>query len=117
MFTALLLVSLVSLIITGYCGIRWALVKVPATTELHIEELRNVYDKATPAELIREWEQMEKQGVDIASPYSYQRVADEKQDWGFNTVIAGLVTLLGLGGAVTLGLGRSSKAASTTGSV
>lgn len=88
------IVATVSLLIAGFCGIRWALIDVPLNTEQHIAELRQQYETLPAAQLIREWEQMERYGIDLASPYSYQKVAAEKRAWGVNAAVAGVIGLL-----------------------
>jgi hypothetical protein len=82
-------IATICLLVASFCGIRWAMLSTPITTAEHIEHLRNAYKVAKPAELIREWESMEKYGVDIATPYNYHREATEKRGWGTNAVIAG----------------------------
>ena len=101
------LIATISLLIASFCGIRWALVKVPTNTTEHVNQLREAYKVAAPAELIREWESMEKYGVDIVSSYSYQKLADEKRTWGNNTVIAGAVG--GLSILAAWGLARTGR--------
>lgn len=101
------LIATISLLIASFCGIRWALVKVPTNTTEHIDQLREAYKVAAPAELIREWESMERYGVDIVSSYSYQRLADEKRTWGNNSVIAGAVG--GLSILAAWGLTRAGR--------
>ncbi len=101
------LIATISLLIASFCGIRWALVKVPTNTTEHVNQLREAYKVAAPAELIREWESMEKYGVDIVSSYTYQKLADEKRTWGNNTVIAGAVG--GLSILAAWGLARTGR--------
>ncbi len=100
-------IATISLLIASFCGIRWALVKVPTTTTEHVNQLREAYQVAAPAELIREWESMEKYGVDIVSAYSYQNLANEKRIWGNNTVIAAAVG--GLSILAAWGLARTGR--------
>ncbi len=92
------------LLATAFCGIRWALISVPSDTQTHIEEMRQAYKVAASAQLVREWEEMEKYGVDIVSPYKYQRIANEKRRWGINTAVAG-----SLGGLFILAAGALAR--------
>jgi hypothetical protein len=97
-FVCLGLVATASLLVAGFCGIRWGLVEVPSTTEQHIARYRAEYAKLTAAELIREYEDMEKYGLDLTVPYRYKQAELEKKEWGRNASIAAAV-----GGAAVLG--------------
>ncbi len=77
------------LLVGSFCGIRWFLTDVPLTSEQHIAELRQQYKAIEPAQLIREYEQMEKYGLELPEPYTYQIAANAKRDWGRNALIAG----------------------------
>jgi len=77
-----------SLLVGGYCGIRWVLTEVPLTTEQHIAELRTEYKRLEPALLIREYEEMEKYGLDLPEPYNYKITENSKRAWGRNSLIA-----------------------------
>ncbi len=105
-FVFLGVIATASLLIAGFCTIRWSLIEVPMTTEEHIAKFREAYQELKPAELIREYEQMEEFGLDIASPYNYQNVALEKRNWGRNASIAGGVAALSILGAAVLAGGR-----------
>jgi len=85
------------LLVGSYCGIRWFLTDVPVTTEQHIAELRTGYKMLDPALLIREYEEMEKYGLDLPKPYNYKIAENTKRAWGRNSLIAvssGSVSLL-----------------------
>ncbi|MGI9473383.1 MAG: hypothetical protein ACR2NZ_17705 [Rubripirellula sp.] len=101
-FLALAGIALGSLLIAGYCGIRWGLIDVPATTDEHIAMIREQYASVPPAKLIREYEQMDRDGIDLGSPYTYKKIGLEKEGWGRNASIAGGVGFLALLGAAGL---------------
>ncbi len=95
------------LLIAAFCGIRWALITVPSNTELHIDQMRQAYKEAQSAQLIREWEDMEKYGVDIVSAYNYQKIANEKRRWGTDAAVAG--SIAGLCILAAWGFARSGR--------
>jgi len=92
-----------SLLISGYCGIRWILTDVPMTTDEHIARLRVGYQAVEPAQLITEYEEMEKYGLDLPQPFAYQTIADARRSWGRNCLIAGGIGLAGLLAAFLIG--------------
>ncbi len=98
-FITLGLIATACLLIAGFCGIRWALIDVPVTTESHIEALREEYDKLSAARLIREYEDMEKYSLDLAAPFQYKQLEVEKHKWGRNASIAAGVGALCMVGA------------------
>ena len=107
---ALGLICTASLLIAGYCGIRWALIDAPLTTEIHLQEVREVYPTRNPAELLREYEQMEEADLELPVPYGYKRTQNLKQGWGQNATIAGGVAILTLIGAIIFASsGRSRR--------
>ncbi|GAA5507147.1 hypothetical protein [Novipirellula caenicola] len=107
---ALGLICTASLLIAAYCGIRWALIDAPVNTEIHLQEVRDVYPTRNPAELLREYEQMEEAGLELPVPYGYKRVQNLKQGWGQNAAIAGGVAILTLIGAILFASsGRSRR--------
>ena len=97
-FVVLGLIATASLIVAAFCGIRWSLIEVEATTETHIAMYRDEYKNLTAAELIREYEQMERDGLDLVRPYGYKRSEQMKRKWGQNASIAA-----GIGGVAMLG--------------
>lgn len=106
-FVILSSIATVSLLAAAFCGIRWSLIEVTNNTTQHVGELRQAYLDAKPAELIREWEAMEKSGTDIVFPYTYQKMADEKRRWGNNAAIAGTIGGLSVLAAWGVGLAGS----------
>ena len=85
------LISLFSLLISGFCGIQWANVDAPITTATHLQDVRETYSKLEAARLIREFEDMEKYGLTIASPYQYKQQLNKKNAWGQKALIAAVV--------------------------
>ncbi len=106
-FVVLGVIATAMLLIAGFSAIRWSLIETPKTTDEHISELREAYKSLTPAELIREYEQMEKYALDMTPPYRYQTVALEKQRWGRNAAIAG--TIGGFAVIIAAGLAISGR--------
>lgn len=103
-FMVLGLVAIASLLAAGFCGIRWALIEVPTTTDEHVAELREAYHTLSAAELIREYESMEKYGLDLGSPYKYKQIENEKKAWGNKATATAIVGGLAVIGAVIVGL-------------
>ena len=96
-FGLLIFLAAGCLLVGGYCGIRWFLTDVPLTTERHIEELRTGLKSVEPAQLIREYEDMEKFGLDLPEPYTYQIAENSRLAWGRNAAVAasiGIVSVL-----------------------
>jgi hypothetical protein len=92
------LLATASLLVAAFCCIRWASITVPSTSEEHVAMYRTGYAELTAAELVREYEDMEDHGLDLAAPYKYKTAALEKGEWGRNASIAaaiGGVSLLG----------------------
>jgi hypothetical protein len=104
------LIATACLLVAGFCGIRWSLIDVPLNTEQHIATYREQYKGLTAAELIREYEQMEKYGLDLASPYNYKKQERTKRRWGQNaSIAAGLGGLAILGAAALAAFGRQKR--------
>jgi hypothetical protein len=101
-FLVLGLVAVASLVIAGFCGIRWSLVEVPFTTESHIAEVRKQYRETSAAQLIREYEQMEKLSLDLTGPYTYKKAEMKRDKWGQNASIAAAIGGLAILGAIAL---------------
>ena len=107
-FVLLSLLAAGGLLAASYSTIRWAVIDVPTTTEVHLQEIEKFFDTAEPAMMIREFDDMESKSLELLGPYNYQRVVLEKSSWGRNALIACAVTLVGLLGAFILGT-RSGK--------
>jgi len=92
-FVGLGLIAIAGFMVAAFCGIRWSLTPNLGTTDQHIAELRADYADKPSAELIREYEQMVGDGIELGKPFTYKRIADEKQRWG---QIAGISAGIGL---------------------
>ncbi len=80
-FAALLAIAAVAGSIAAYCLIRYATITVPETTEGHIAGIEEMYSQLSAAELVREWQEMEKFTPEATGPYRYQHIATEKSGW------------------------------------
>ncbi len=110
-FVVLSLISVASLVIAGFCGIRWALLDAPMTTEKHLAELQEAYEDLDAARLIREYEDMEQFGLTVNTPYNYKRERDIKDAWGRNTLVAAIIcAACGLAAFLLAGSKQSSGA-------
>ena len=101
-FLLLAVIALGSFLIAGYCGIRWSLIEVSGSTDDHIVRMREEYATVPAARLIREYEQMEEDGIDLGLPFRYKQRAIEKSGWGNNASIATGVGILAILGALGL---------------
>ncbi len=109
-FLVLGLIATASLLIAGFCGIRWSLIEVPGTTEEHIATYRQEYAALTAAELIREYEQMERVTLDLGGPYKYKRDEMTRNKWGKNASIAAGVGGLAILAAIAVAVsGRRNR--------
>ena len=110
-FLVLGLIATASLLVAGFCGIRWVLIDVPNTTDEHIALMREEYRKLTAAELVREYEQMDRYGIELVMPYKYKEVQIKKDSWGRNASMAAAVGGLAILGAFGLAAtGRRKQA-------
>jgi len=85
------LIATASLLIAGFCGIRWALTDVPRTTEDHVATMRDQLSQFTAAELIREYEDLEKASLELSLPYPYKESEIRRSRWGRNASISGAI--------------------------
>jgi len=105
------LVAVGSLLVAGYCGIRWAMVDVPATSEYHIQDIHDALKETPAANLVREYEDMERYGLEVAQPYPYKLLELERRGWGNRAVVAGVIALIAVLVAVFVAvLGRRKEA-------
>ena len=88
------LIAVAGLMVAAFCGIRWSLIPNLNTTDQHVADLRADYATRPSAELIREYEQMVGDGIELGKPFTYKRIADEKQRWGRIAAISAGVGLL-----------------------
>ena len=101
-FLALGLIATACLLVAGFCGIRWVLIDVPNTTEEHIADIREQYRGLSAAELVREYEQMDRYGLELVMPYKYKELQIKKDSWGRNASIAATGGALAILGAFAL---------------
>ncbi|MGV3486170.1 MAG: hypothetical protein ACO1RT_17260, partial [Planctomycetaceae bacterium] len=99
LFGGLLAIAGIAALAGAFCLVRYLAVEVPMTTEGHIEEVAQVFKQVPPAQLVREWQQMEKYGLDVTSPYRYHKLAIEKANWGRNGLICLAILVASLGTA------------------
>lgn len=97
LFVAFGMIAMAGFMVAAFCGIRWILIPNLKTTDQHIADLRADYAERPSAELIREYEQMVGDGIELGVPFTYKRIADEKRRWG---QIAGMSVAAGLLAAV-----------------
>ncbi len=104
------MIALVGILIGGYTAIRWFLIETPDTTQMHLQELAAAYKEANAAVLIREFENMEKMGLDLTAKFQYKTIALEKARWGWTALISGGLALIAAIAAMVLAsTGRSAK--------
>lgn len=80
-FAVLLAIAAIAASIAAFCLIRYAAITAPETTEGHIARIEEIYPQLSPAELVREWQELEKFTPETTGPYVYQRIAAEKSGW------------------------------------
>lgn len=104
-------IALVGLLISGFCWVRWASVEVPITTEGHIDQLQEMYADLTAAELIREYQDIDQFGVDLAAPMTYRVAEMTKNRWKRNALASGGVSAVAILAAAALVLASRRRAA------
>ncbi len=110
-FLVLGFIGIASLLVAGFCGIRWVLIDVPNTTEEHIAGIAEQYGTLSPAELIREYEQMDRYSIELVTPYLYKQAQMKKDSWGRNASMAAAIGGLAFFGAFALAAsGRRKRA-------
>lgn len=86
-FALLMGIAAIAIVGGSYCLVRFAAIEVPATTEEHIAQIEEAYSQMPASQLVQEWQEMEDFSPEIASPYVYQLIADEKSKWLRNGLI------------------------------
>ncbi|WP_149497545.1 hypothetical protein U8335_07740 [Roseiconus lacunae] len=98
-FIALMLLAVLALLVTSYCGIRWAAIETTTTTEIHVEEIREGYDQADAASMIIEFDSMDRIPLEMSGRLDYQLANDLKAKWARNAAISGAIAVFfGIGG-------------------
>jgi hypothetical protein len=80
-FASLLAIAAFAAAIAAFCLIRYATIETPYTSQEHIAEIDQMYPELPPAQLVREWQQIEQFHPDISGPHRYKIVANEKASW------------------------------------
>lgn len=107
-FALLMSIAAIAIVGASYCMVRFAAIDVPATTEDHIAEIEEVYAQLPAAQLVREWQDMENFSPQLANPYVYQVIANERSAWLRNALIG--LTIAAAAGVIaflSLSLGRA----------
>lgn len=95
-FAAMAAIALLCFIAAGYCGIRWAMIEVPMTTEQNIADVEQKYAELPAANLVREWEDMEKYGMDLVGSFGYHVLQKQKDGWRNGAVATSGIGVLAL---------------------
>ncbi|HBJ39130.1 MAG TPA: hypothetical protein DDZ51_31165 [Planctomycetaceae bacterium] len=107
-FALLMAIAAIAIVGASYCVVRYAAIEVPATSEDHIAEIEQLYSQMPDAQLVREWQEMEDFSPELASPYVYQLVAEEKSRWLRNALIGfAIAAVSGVIAFLSLSLGRT----------
>ncbi|WDQ17522.1 hypothetical protein [Rhodopirellula sp. P2] len=111
LFTALGLLAAGLFLAAAFCAVNWATIRIPMTTEAHIEEFHQAYQEVSSAQMIREWEEINRNGVDLPAMYQYRVMELDKWAWLRNAGLFSGAGLLAVIGAVFVGRsGRASGA-------
>lgn len=106
-FGMLMAVAALAIVGASYCMVRYFAIQVPATTEDHLAEVEELYPQMSAAQLVDEWKQMEDFSEQLARPYMYQVIAEEKSSWLINAMIgfavAAIAAIIAL---ISLAVGR-----------
>ena len=111
-FLACGMIAVASLLIAGFCGIRWFLIDASVTTEQNLQSVRDKYETIPAAQLIREFEDMEKLTLELTRPYDYKLQQNERTAWGNRASIAAAGAALAVVGAGLTTIGRNRPARS-----
>ena len=107
-FALLMGIAVIAIVGGSYCLVRFAAIEVPATTEEHIAEIEEVYAQLPAAQLVREWQEMEHFSPELANPYVYQEIADERSEWLRNALVGfAIAAVSGVIAFLSLSLGRA----------
>ena len=94
-------IAVLAFIVAGYSTVRWANINPPITNDEFLARMEEDYKVADAAQLVREFEDMEKYSMDLIHPYQFQQQVDKKNRWGLNALIAAGIMLACGGGALT----------------
>jgi len=109
-FALLLAISAVSAVAGTYCLVRYFAIEAPISTEHHIAQVEQAYGQISGAELVREWQEMEKFAPELSNRYVYQAIADERSGWLTKAVIGfAVATATAILATLAVVLGRSKS--------
>ena len=103
LFLTFATLAALTILAASFCAVRWATIEVPATTDSHIAEVREAYPRASPAQLVREYEQINQYGIELPRPYGYHDAEVRSSRWRMGAIILGGVGLTSLAAAVVAG--------------
>lgn len=110
-FVACFLIAAGAAILGGFCLVRAWAISVPGTSQDHVSQIESIYPEVPAAQLVREWQQMEPFSEEIAMPYPYRLIADEKADWMRKGLLGMLTAAIAAGIAIAIGvIGRQPRA-------
>jgi hypothetical protein len=93
-FAALVAAAALASIVAAFALVRFAMIERPTTSAEHIAEIEEVYPQLPGARLVREWQHIEAFRPELANPFYYQIIANEKAAWLRQGLIAlGLAVL------------------------
>lgn len=96
---ALGLIATAALLVASYAALRWYLSPVDLTTESHLELYQEEYQKLPAALMIREYESIEKFGLELPIATPYIKQAEQRRQWGTAAVgsaIAAALSIIGV---------------------
>ncbi len=112
LFSGALVIAAIAALAGAFCLSRYLSIEVTSTTEDHIAEVETSYHQVPAAQLVREFQQMEKYNLDVASPFEYKKLQMEKSKWARSGSICLAVFSLATVFGILLGVTDSrSKAA------
>jgi hypothetical protein len=108
-FAALLVIAGTAAVAGMFGAVRYFAITVPATTQTHINEVQRLYKEVPAAQLVREWQYMEKYDLDVATHYTYKKLEIEKAGWGRNSLICLAVFAVATGLSILIGMSESKR--------
>ena len=97
----------IALIVAAFAIVQAVAVDVPKTTDSHIVEIGETYSGLTAAELIREYEDIQRYGIDLAIPLNYRVAELSRRKWLITGGIAlGIALAASLVAAASAAAGR-----------
>ncbi len=100
MFLVAATVAAITILAAAFCTLRWLTIDVPATTASHIAEVTEAYPQASPAELVREYESINRYGIELPRAYGYHAIETRSNQWRTWALVLGGIGLASLAAAV-----------------